>query len=269
MEVIYLKPWVLFWLFVICSHLYLDYSLYQRWKGWSRGVMKGFSIRNLKVPALKIWVYEVFMQRQLFSLSVMRWLIHQCIFWGFICLTLLSLSKFILLLLSMISLDAGLHTCFSSGPGYPFTKLWGDFFGLMLFAGCVGALARRFVFRPVQTAHDQTDTFLSAYLLFMTLSGFMLEGLRMAASPSDPDRYAFIGRLFMPSQFGIVSDTGMWLAWAWIVHAFSGAAILIYLPHSKLLHSLLAPLVIALNASEEQGRKDMYWPKTKQYRPTK
>jgi nitrate reductase gamma subunit len=269
MEVIYPKPWVLFWLFVICGHLYLDYSFYRRWKGWSRGVITGFSLRNLKVPVLKIWLYEVFMQRQLFSLSVMRWLIHQCIFWGFICLTLLSLSKFILLLLSMISLDAGLHSYFSSGPGYPFTKLWGDFFGLILFAGCVGALARRFVFRPIQTAHDQTDTFLSAYLLFMTFSGFMLEGLRMAAFPADLDRYAFIGRLFMPSQFGIVSDTGMWLAWAWIVHAFSGAAILIYLPHSKLLHSLLAPLVIALNASEEQGRKDMYWPKTKQYRPTK
>ena len=269
MEVIYPKPWVLFWLFVICGHLYLDYSLYLRWKGWSRGETTGFSIRRLKAPVLKIWLCEVFVQRQLFSLSVIRWLIHQSIFWGFICLTLLSLSKFILLLLSMISLDAGLHTCFSIGPGYPFIKVWGDFFGLILLAGCVGALSRRFVFRPVQTAHDQTDTFLSAYLLLMTLSGFMLEGLRIASSPSDPDLYAFIGRLFMPSWFGIASDTGILLAWLWIVHAFSGAAILIYLPHSKLLHSLLAPLVIALNASEEQERKDMYWPKTKQYRPTK
>jgi heterodisulfide reductase subunit E len=269
MDVIYPKPWLLFGLFVICGHLYLDYSLYRRWKGWARGMKMGFAIRRLKGPVMKIWLYEVFLQRQLLSLSVMRWMIHLCIFWGFISLTFLSLAKFILLLLSMIALDAGLHDFFSNGAGYSFTKIWGDFFGLLLLAGCTGALARRFVFRPVQTAHDQTDIFLSVYLLFMTVSGFMLEGMRMSASPSDLDRYAFIGRLFMPSHFGVVSVPGTWLAWTWIVHAFSGAAILVYLPHSKLLHSLLAPLVIALNASEEQGRKDMYWPKTDQYRPTK
>ncbi len=262
-------PWILFWFFVICCHLYLDYSLYRLWKGWSRGMKTGFAIRRLKMPVVRIWLYEVFLQRQLFSLSVMRWLVHQCIFWGFISLTFLSLTKFILLLLSRISFDAGLHDFFSQGAGYPFTKLWGDFFGLILFAGCAGALARRFVLRPVQTAHDQTDTFLTVYLLLMTLSGFMLESLRMALSPSDLDQYAFIGGLFMPARFGIVAGLGTWHAGTWIIHAFSGAAILAYLPHSKLLHSLLAPLVIALNAAEEEGRKDMYWPKTKQYRPTR
>ena len=265
----YPRPWVLFWFFVICCHLYLDYALYRRWKGWSRGTKTGFAISRLKMPVVKIWLYEVFLQRQLFSLSLVRWLTHQCIFWGFICLTFLSLAKFILLLLSGISLDAGLYDVFSRGAGYPFTKLWGDFFGLMLFAGCAVALARRFVLRPAQTAHDQTDTFLTGYLLFMTLSGFMLEGLRMAVFPSDLDHYAFVGSLFMPARFGIVSGWEAWHAGTWIIHTFSGAAILVYLPHSKLLHSLLAPLVIALNASEEQGRKDMYWPKTKQYRPTR
>jgi len=265
----YPKPWILFWFFVICCHLYLDYSLYRRWKGWSRGMKSGFAINRLKMPVVRIWLYEVFLQRQLFSLSSIRWLIHQCIFWGFISLTFLSLAKFILFLLSRISLDAGLHDFFFQGAGYPFTKLWGDFFGLMLFAGCAGAMIRRFVFRPIQTAHDQSDTFLTFYLLLMTLSGFMLEGLRIALSPSDLDHYAFIGSLFIPSRFGIVAGWGTWHAGMWIIHAFSGAAILVYLPHSKLLHSLLAPLVIALNAAGEQGRKDMYWPKTKQYRPTR
>ena len=229
----------------------------------------GFSLAMLKTPVVKIWLQEVFLQRQLFSLSISRWLIHQCIFWGFISLTCLSLGKFTLLLLRMVSLDAGLYAYFSREAGYAFAKLWGDFFGLVLFAGCIGALARRFVFRPIQIAHDQTDTFLTTYLLLMTLSGFMLEGLRMAVSPSHLDHYAFIGSLFMPVRFGIVSGLDTWHAGVWIVHAFSGAAILVYLPHSKLLHSLLAPLVVAVNAAEEQGRKDMYWPKAKQYRPTR
>ncbi|NJD56179.1 MAG: hypothetical protein FIA94_07230 [Nitrospirae bacterium] len=269
MDLISSKPWVLFWAFVMCCHLYLDISLYRRWKGWKRGLDAAFSLRELNGPAVKIWLGEVFLQRQLLSLSVARWIIHQCLFWGFISLTFLSVSKFILLLLSLISLDAGLHAFFSKGAGYPYVKLWGDFFGLILFAGCAGVLARRFIARPLQIVHDQTDTFLSVYLLFMTVSGFMLEGLRMSAFPAAHDSYAFIGGLFMPSSGGIVSAPGTWYLWTWIVHAFSGAAILIYLPQSKLMHSLLAPIIIALNAAEEHGRKDLYWPKTKQYRPTK
>jgi len=265
----YSKPWVLFWFFAACCFLYLAYSLYHRWKGWSRGMKTGAFAKVLRTVPLKIWVSEVFLQRQLFSLSFPRWMIHQCIFWGFLALTLLTMVSVTLLLLNLITLDAGLHEFFSQGAGRRLIKIWGDFFGFVLSAGCAGALARRFVFWSPQIAHDKTDIFLSAYLLFMTLSGFMLEGLRMAVFPSDLDRYAFIGRLFMPSRAGISSGLEAWHTWIWIVHAFSGAAILIYLPHSKLLHSLLAPLVIALNAAEEQGRKDMYWPKTKQYRPTK
>jgi nitrate reductase gamma subunit len=269
MDIINQKPWLLFGLFVICGHLYLDYSLYRRWKGWARGMKAGFALRRLKGPVLRIWLYEVFLQRQLLSLSVMRWMMHQCIFWGFISLMFLSLAKFILFLLSLVFLDAGLHVFFSRGAGYAFTKLWGDFFGLVLLAGTAGALARRFVFRPVQVAHDQTDLLLTWYLLCMVLSGFLLEGMRISVAPSGSDHYAFIGLLFMPQHLGITALSGTWHAWTWIVHAFSGAALLYYLPHSKLLHSLLAPLVIALNASEEQGRRDMYWPKTDQYRSTK
>ena len=267
MDVTYPRPWLLFGLFVVCGHLYLDYFLYRRWKGWARGMNAGFALRRLKGSVPGIWLKEVFLQRQLLSLSVTRWIMHQCIFWGFIALTVLSLAKFMLLLLSMVSLDAGLHDFFSHGAGYAFIKLWGDFFGLALLAGTAGSLARRFVFRPVQAVHDQTDIFLSVYLLCMVLSGFLLEGMRISVSPSGLDHYAVIGRLFMPSHFGVAALPEEWLAWTWVVHAFSGAAMLYYLPHSKLLHSILAPLVIALNAAEEQGRKDMYWPKTKQYRP--
>ena len=269
MGAIYPKPWLLFGLFVILGHLYLDCSLYRLWKGWARGMKAGFAGRRLKGPALRIWLVEVFLQRQLLSLSVARWLIHQCIFWGFVSLTFLSLAKFMLFLLSRVSLDAGLEAFFSDGAGYAFTKLWGDFFGLVLLGGSAGALLRRFLFRPVQIVHDQEDAFLSVYLFGMTLSGFVLEGMRISVSPSDLDRFAFVGVLFMPFRMGIGALPGEWLTWAWTIHAFSGAALLFYLPHSKLLHSLLAPFVIAMNASEEQGRKDMYWPKTDQYRPTK
>lgn len=265
----YSKPWLLFWIFVICCHLYFDYSLYRRLKGWARGKKKPVAATKIQARVIFIWLAEVFLQRQLLSLSVFRWIIHQGIFWGFLALTMLSLGKFILLLLNLSSLDRDLHDFFATGSGYLFTKLWGDFFGLLLLAGCTGVLLRRILPRAERAVQDQADFSLVLYLLFMTLSGFALEGMSLATAHPEAVRYAFMGRLFMPSLLGIEAVTGEWHFWIWVVHSFSGAAILLYLPHSKLVHSILAPLVIGLNAAGEHGRKDMYWPKTKQFRAAK
>jgi hypothetical protein len=35
------------------------------------------------------------------------------------------------------------------------------------------------------------------------------------------------------------------------------------------MHSLLGPVVIALNAAEEPDRKDIYWPSIKDHKPIK
>jgi hypothetical protein len=87
----------------------------------------------------------------------------------------------------------------------------------------------------------------------LTLSGFLLEGLRLAIAPPAP----YSAEPLLP-----------WLTALWTVHGLSGVALIVILPHSKLMHSLLAPLVIALNARNEHARKDLYCPDTGQGKPT-
>jgi nitrate reductase gamma subunit len=265
----YPKPWFLFWATVILAHGYMDYALYRKWKNWNQGIPQPAASRGKWGRALKIWAAEVFLQRQLFGLSSFRWLIHLLIFFGFIALAFLSLSTFFLKLSNYLGTGSGLAHYFLQGNGYILIKVWGDSFGLALLLGLAIAGMRRFVFRPVQQVNDQADVFLIFFLLWLTLSGFMLEGLRLALVPGELARYSFVGRFFIPPGTHTLEEMKPWLTLLWIMHSFTGIGILVYLPHSKLLHSILSPLVIAMNAIEEHEREDLYWPDIAKHRATR
>ncbi len=265
-EVAYYKPWLIFWIAAILAHGYMDYSIWRRIRSWDRGQQQQSSNR-WTFRAVRIWLMEVLIQRQLLALSLYRWVAHMLIFWGFICLGALSLFLFLISLAGTLGIDNGLRVYFAQGSGYIFVKVWGDSFGLCLLVGLLAAFFRRTVLRSRQLVNDQADSALLAYLFWLTLSGFFLEGLRLGHAPSEVARYAFMGRLFAIPWINM-QDAGLLLTATWIIHAFSGIGLLAYLPKSKLMHSIFGPVVIALNATEEQERKDIYWPRIKDRRPT-
>ena len=263
----YAKPWAVFWTAAVLTHGYMDYSFFRIWKRWSRGTKTGTGSQGKPRAVLKIWTAEVLFQRQLFILSPARWGVHMLIFWGFLSLSLLPLTTCIAAALGMGDIYGVARHFSSSVRGDIFVKVWGNTFGLFLLAGLAAASVRRFLLKPSQQVTEQTDTLLLLFLLWITLSGFVLEGLRLSVVPTEIARYSVIGSLFIPPSYTIV-QLQPWLTACWILHAFSGLALLVYLPHSKLIHSISAPLVIALNASAEFARKDIYWPDISKHRPT-
>lgn len=267
-EVLYYKPWLLFWVCAVLAHGYMDYSFWRRLKSWGRGQQRQ-NAGGWTLQTIRIWLMEVLIQRQLLALSFSRWVVHMLIFWGFICLGALSIFLFILSLAEMSGIDGGLRAFFLHGSGHAAVKVWGNLFGIFLLAGLLSAGARRLFRRPRQLVNDQDDMVLLAYLIWLTLSGFFLEGLRLSQIHQDVARYSFVGRFFALPWAVNAPDIGLWMTAAWTIHAFSGLGLLLYLPNSKLIHSLLGPVVIALNASEERERKDIYWPRIKSHRPIK
>lgn len=268
----YPKPWLLFWIAAIISHLYMDYALVRKWRAWKRGTPeppaphKGSDKRGTR--AAKIWCAEVLLQRQLFVLSPSRWLAHILIFYGFGGLLFLSLFTCILRPLAYLGIDGGMAGFFLQGEGYLITKVWGDAFGVALLAGLVMALIRRLFFRSPQDAPGQADMALILLLLWLTVSGFALEAARLALVPDQVAGYSFFARLFVPAGGYTLDQLQPWLTAFWSLHSFSIVGFMLYLPHSKLMHSLLAPAVIAMNAVGEQDREDIYWPDIKKHRPT-
>ena len=264
----YMKPWPLFRVIIGLSLGYLACAFFRKWRGWSRGIRDSIpGARHFKRPFL-VWLAEVLLQRQLLTFSFSRWLIHVLIFYGFIGLTLLSATAVILSAAGYLTASGTTQRFYLHPEGYLFLKVGGDSFGLLLLLGLVMASIRRVLVRRVRQASNQMDGLLLALLVAVTLSGFTLEGLRIALMPAEIARYSFIGRLFSPSGSHTLGQLHMWLTVCWTLHFLLVATLIVYIPHSKLMHSLLAPVIIGLNAAKEYQREDLYWPEKKKYRET-
>jgi len=253
-SVAYPKPWALLWGAAALAIGYLAAALALKWRGWGRGAVLPPAPRPAPGKILSIWLLEVFAQRQFLQLPRLRWAAHLCIFWGFVALTLLSLVHVALGLLESLALDGGVAAWFLRGEGRAIGKAWGNGFGLVLLVGLLLAVARRLV-RPRASADEskETDLPLVLALLALTLSGFLLEALRHALASTAPEGAAALRQ---------------WLTALWTIHGLGGVALVAWLPRSGLMHAMLAPLVIALNARNEHPRRDLYWPGTAKRRAT-
>ena len=247
-SVAYPKPWAVFWVAAALALTYAVAALALRWRGWARGAALPPAPQSAPFRVAGIWLAEVLAQRQLIQLSWLRWAAHLAIVWGFVGLSLLSLLHVALTALAAISLDGGLAAWLLQGEGRGVSKAWGNGWGLVLLAGLTLALARRLV-HPREPGEEskEADLPLVLSLFALTLSGFLLEGLRnllAAAVPAD------------------AAALRPWLTALWTAHGLGGVALVAWLPRSTLLHALLAPVVIALNARNEHPRRDLAWSQT-------
>ena len=224
-------------------------------RGWARGARLNPAPPSAPGSVARIWFLEVFAQPQIRRLSTTRWVAHLCIFWGFLSLSALSLFLAGLRLIESRALDGGRAAWLLRGDGNVIVKLWGNGFGLVLL-GRVAPGARpdgsALASAPAEDSKE-ADTPLLVLLLWLTLSGFLLEGLRVALAS------------LAPHSAGPLLP---WLTALWTVHGLSGVALIVVLPHSRLMHAILAPLVIALNARNEHARKDLYCPGPENRTPT-
>jgi hypothetical protein len=248
----YPKPWAVLWVATALASGYLAVALAKRFRGWVRGASLPPRAAARPGRVARIWIAETFAQRQLLQLSGVRWCAHLCIFWGFAALTLLSATHVGLQVLESLALDGGCAAWFLSGEGRVLAKAWGNGFGLVLLAGLLLALARRLSRRSAPAGESrEADLPGVLMLLALTISGFLLEGLRHALAAAAPPTAAALGP---------------WLGVLWTCHGLGGVALVARFAHGPQVHALLAPLVIALNARGEHARKDLSWPDLRKHR---
>ena len=85
--------------------------------------------------------------------------------------------------------------------------------------------------------------------------GFILEGMRiaMAGTPGNVP-YAFIGNAISRMLTGF-ELTGLY-GYVWYLHAILTGAFVAYVPFSRMLHMIMAPVALALNASFKMPRNN-------------
>ncbi len=221
---------------------------------WKKGKAKSLH-RSLNKPAIvKAFFLNCILQVQILKESFVRWLMHFCIFIGF--LGLFAQTSVMAFMSHLIPKDSFIAKTFFivedpvGGIGSRVLDVWGDFFGLLLLTGCVIAIVRRYIVKSKQLETLSKDTVSIVLLTAITVTGFICEAIRLV----DPQyasvaAYSFIGYplSIVFNALGIGHES--YKSWIWF-HAFISFFFLAYIPFSKAWHIFVSPVEILLDASE-------------------
>jgi Fe-S oxidoreductase/nitrate reductase gamma subunit len=167
---------------------------------------------------------------------------HLPLYAGFIVLfigtTLLFIAEWV---------DRLFHVWFHQGLYYIIYEMSLDLFGLGVIFGCVLALWRRMVQKPPSVSRAPLDAVSVWLLLFIALTGYVLEAARIALEQQPPtlrpdyaSQWAFVGHALAPVFAGITVIT--YKVWWWI-HAVLIAAWFASLAFNRVRHLFVAPAV--------------------------
>jgi len=201
---------------------------------------------------VKAMVLDVLLQRRLYRQSRKRWFIHSLIFipfvfrfsWGLVALTA-SLWK--------PEWSWGWAMLDKNDPASAFLF---DLTGIMVIGGVILAFIRGVLKQSGQVLGlPGQDRLALSLVAGIVVIGFILEGIRIAMTgwPAGAE-YAGIGfgiSMLFSDLTGLTEVYG----YIWYVHAILTGAFIAYLPFSRLLHIIMAPVVLAMNEISRHDRR--------------
>lgn len=246
--------WVVFGPLVLAALVAFEWGIYRKlvkanlitWQRYRR-----FIDREQADPAAmrKTLVDEVITHRSLWQLSKLRWLRHTLIFWGFAGMFGLELAAVVI----REAVPAFGWPDLWRIPGHPlrlaFDFLY-DLTGVMMLLGCLLALYWRYSVRD-KPESKFADTPMVLFLGFVVISGFVLEGWRLAQTPVPASSaFSFAGVFFASGMtaLGVISP-GLHQP-LWLVHVVASCALIAYLPATRLIHTCATPLGRLMNSQK-------------------
>ena len=221
---------------------FLVFSIYRRYKLWRLGRPEDrFGDMGRRIGVfIRTVVVDVLAHRR-FLRDLYPGVMHFMIFWGFVILLLAAA-------LDAVTHYANLHLV---GAPYLWFSLITDIGGLLALIGVIMAAYRRYVLKPERLNTVLDDGIGLALLAAILITGYMVEGLRQAATEltSHPDWAVWSpGGLVFAKAFAGLNQASLlfWHRFLWWFHAALaiGAFVYIAVAFSKLLHIFVSPLNI-------------------------
>ncbi|CAB1057878.1 hypothetical protein D1BOALGB6SA_2634 [Olavius sp. associated proteobacterium Delta 1] len=191
-------------------------------------------------------ILDGLLQRRLFRISKERWLLHALIFYPFLFRFIWGL----LALIASLQWPQWSATWAMLDKNDSLNAFLFDLSGMMVIVGIIGMIIRRVEKRSDAAFSKLPAADWPAYALLggIMIAGFVLEGMRMAMTGSpDGASYAFVGDAISRLLAGF-ELTGIY-GYVWYLHAVLTGAFIVYLPFSRMLHMIMAPIVMAMNAA--------------------
>ena len=195
-------------------------------------------------------VDDVILHRTLRSVSGFRWLKHTLIFWGF---ALMFAAEVLAVFVREGFPAFGWPDIWEVATSHPVRLAFDfvyDFTGLMVLVGCALAIGWRIVVQGTEE-RKYTDTPTAVFLFLVVLSGFVVEGMRLAAMPLELHGVSFVGSVFalaMPAEAGPGSAAYEVL---WLVHVLGSCAFIAYVPVKRFVHSCATPMGRLMHSQRE------------------
>ena len=172
---------------------------------------------------------------------------HRAIFFGFIILAVAT---------TVVALDADFGTSIMRGWFYLyFQSFTVDVFGALVMAGTGMAAARRFLARPKRLVYTDEAAWILAIIFLIVLTGFLLEGWRIAATNDPWGGWSPFGNLVAKLFRPVLSAGAMRGAHhvMWWFHLALSFGFLAWIPYTKMMHIITAPLNIYTASLEPIG----------------
>ncbi len=218
------------------------FALYRRYQLWRLGKPDD-CIKNIgrRIPVfIRTTIVDVLGHRR-FLRDPYPGMMHFVLFWGFVILLLAS------------GVDAFTHyvTGHIIGTPYLWFKLIVNIAGLLALIGIIMAAFRRYVLKPKRLNTLLDDGIGMALIAGMLITGFMVEGLRLAATEITlhPDWavWSVGGWVFAKAITGTSQSSLLFWHWSlWWLHSVLVLGAIVYsgLAFSKLQHIVVSPLNI-------------------------
>ncbi len=246
--------WIVFGPLVLAALVAFEWGVYRKLVkanavSWDR--YRRFIDREHADPQAmrKTLVDEVITHRTLWQQSKLRWIRHTLIFWGFAGMFGLEIVAVFL----REAVPAFGWPDLWRTPGHP-VRLAFDFLydltGVMMLAGCALALFWRYTVRD-KPERKFADTPMVLFLGFVVLSGFVVEGWRLAQAPLPAgSAWSFAGMAFAGVMQALGATGPALHQPLWLVHVVASCALIGYLPATRLIHTCATPLGRLMNSQK-------------------
>jgi len=148
------------------------------------------------------------------------------------------------------------HKKILHGDFYLFFSLTLDILGLLAVVGILMALYRRYVTRPAKLDNRPSDLILLGLILFILITGFCVEGLRISVSRPPWARWSPVGwlfaKLFLAVTLGGSARRHLHEVFWWL-HLLASVGLFAYFPFSNLFHVISSSLNVFFRSLEDRG----------------
>ncbi len=236
------SAWVMYVAFLVALGFFC-FGIYRRVSSWRRGKPDSERLGDWG-KRFRVLLSELLLQKRTRG-ARFPGIFHALIFYSFLVLVVTT---------AVVALDVDFGTTLFKGYVYVVLTVASELAGVFILVGLGMALWRRVVLKPKTIAGGLADIWPLLLLFLIVITGFAVEGMRIAVK-GDPWAYlSFVGLGFSKLFSGISASVGEPAhRWLWWIHMFMAMGWIASIPYTKFFHLLALPTNVFFSKLKPYG----------------